>query len=153
MRPLIAGNWKMHGLKADLSEIESIAAVAAKTQPQVDILICPPATLLAAAARTAAGRIAVGGQDCHPDASGPHTGDISAEMLQDAGASAVIVGTFGTAPASRRDRRSRRQKGFGRKAGGTARDRLRRGDAGAARRRRGANDLRWTDPREAFPPA
>jgi triosephosphate isomerase len=92
MRPLIAGNWKMHGLKADLSEIESIAAVAAKTQPRADILICLPATLLAAAARTAAGRIAVGGQDCHPDASGPDTGDLSAEMLQDAGASAVIVG-------------------------------------------------------------
>src|SRR5271170_3235597 len=92
MRPLIAGNWKMHGLKADLSEIESIAAVTAKTQPEVDILICPPATLLAAAARTAAGRIAVGGQDCHPETSGADTGDLSAEMLQDAGASAVIVG-------------------------------------------------------------
>jgi len=92
MRPLLAGNWKMHGLKADLSEIESIAAVAAKTQPQVDILICPPASLLAAAARTAAGRIAVGGQDCHPEPTGAHTGDLSAEMLHDAGASAVIVG-------------------------------------------------------------
>lgn len=92
MRPLIAGNWKMHGLKAELSEIESIAAVAAKIQPEVDILICPPATLLAAAARAAASRIAVGGQDCHPEASGTNTGDLSAEMLQDAGASAVIVG-------------------------------------------------------------
>jgi triosephosphate isomerase len=82
----------MHGLNADLREIEAIAPLAARTQPHVDILICPPATLLAAAARTAGGRIAVGGQDCHPEASGAHTGDISAEMLKDAGASAVIVG-------------------------------------------------------------
>ena len=92
MRPLIAGNWKMHGLRAELHEIESIAAVATRAQPHVDILICPPASLLAAAARTAGGRIAVGGQDCHPEASGAHTGDVSAEMLKDAGASAVIVG-------------------------------------------------------------
>jgi triosephosphate isomerase len=92
MRQLIAGNWKMHGLKADLHEIEAIAAVAARVSPHVDILICPAASLLAGAAQTAAGRIAVGGQDCHPEASGAHTGDVSAEMLKDAGASAVIVG-------------------------------------------------------------
>jgi triosephosphate isomerase len=92
MRQLIAGNWKMHGLKAELHEIEAIAAVAARTQPHADILICPPASLLAAAARMASGRICVGGQDCHPEASGAHTGDVSAEMLKDAGASAVIVG-------------------------------------------------------------
>jgi triosephosphate isomerase len=92
MRQLIAGNWKMHGLKAELPEIEAIAAAAARVPPHVDILICPPASLLGAAARTAAGRIAVGGQDCHPEASGAHTGDVSAEMLKDAGASAVIVG-------------------------------------------------------------
>ena len=92
MRPLIAGNWKMHGLRAELHEIKSIAAVATRAQPRVDILICPPTSLLAAAARTAGGRIAVGGQDCDPEASGAHTGDVSAEMLKDAGASAVIVG-------------------------------------------------------------
>ena len=92
MRQLIAGNWKMHGLKAELREIEAVAAVAARVPPHVEILICPPASLLADAARTAAGRIAVGGQDCHPEVSGAHTGDISAEMLKDAGASAVIVG-------------------------------------------------------------
>ena len=92
MRPLIAGNWKMHGLKAELHEIEAIAAVSLRAQAYADVLICPPATLLAAAARTAAGRVAVGGQDCHPDVSGAHTGDVSAEMLKDAGASAVIVG-------------------------------------------------------------
>ncbi len=90
MRPLIAGNWKMHGLRAELHEIESIAAVATRAQPHVDILICPPASLLAAAARTAGGLIAVGGQDCHPEASGAHSGDVSAEMLKDAGASAVV---------------------------------------------------------------
>jgi triosephosphate isomerase (TIM) len=92
MPPLIAGNWKMHGLQADLREIEAIAALAARTRPHVDILICPPATLLSAAARITGSRIAVGGQDCHTEASGAHTGDISAEMLKDAGASAVIVG-------------------------------------------------------------
>jgi triosephosphate isomerase (TIM) len=78
--------------EGELHEIESIAALATGTQPHVDVLICPPASLLAAAARTAAGRIGIGGQDCHPEASGAHTGDVSAEMLKDAGASAVIVG-------------------------------------------------------------
>jgi triosephosphate isomerase (TIM) len=92
MPPLIAGNWKMHGLQADLREIEAIATLGARAQPHADIIICPPATLLAAAARTADGRIAVGGQNCHTEVSGAHTGDISAEMLKDAGASAVIVG-------------------------------------------------------------
>jgi len=92
MQPLIAGNWKMHGLRADLAEIESIAAMAAKLRRGVDVLVCPPATLIAEAARIADGRIAIGGQDCHPEISGHHTGDISAEMLKDAGASAVITG-------------------------------------------------------------
>ena len=142
MRPLIAGNWKMHGLKADLHEIEAIAALAARAQPHVDILICPPASLLAAAARIAAGRIAVGGQDCHPEASGAHTGDISAEMLKDAGASAVIVGHSERRQHHGENRRPRRQKGSCRKARGTACDRLRRGDARATRQRRGAYDLR-----------
>jgi len=92
MRPLIAGNWKMHGLRAQLHEIEWIAALATRAPPHVDIRICPPASL-AAAARTAGGRNAIGGQeDRHPEASGAHTGDVSAEMLKDAGASAVIVG-------------------------------------------------------------
>jgi triosephosphate isomerase len=92
MRPLIAGNWKMHGLRADLAEIESIAATASRLRSDVDILVCPPATLIAEAARIASGRIAIGGQDCHPEISGHHTGDTSAEMLKDAGASAVIIG-------------------------------------------------------------
>jgi triosephosphate isomerase len=82
----------MHGLALELHEIELIAAWVNATAPQADVLICPPATLLARAAQTAAGRIAVGGQDCHCAIAGPFTGDISAEMLRDAGASAVIVG-------------------------------------------------------------
>lgn len=92
MRPLIAGNWKMHGLAAELGEIEAIAASVEATPSPVDVLICPPATLLARAVQTAAGRIAIGGQDCHPDIAGAFTGDVSAEMLRDAGVSAVIVG-------------------------------------------------------------
>ena len=118
MRPLIAGNWKMHGLRAQLHEIEWIAALATRAPPHVDILICPPASLLAAAARTAGGRNAIGGQeDRHPEASGAHTGDVSAEMLKDAGASAVIVG-HSERRQHQRDRRPRGQKGSGRKAGG-----------------------------------
>ncbi len=92
IKPLVAGNWKMNGLQAALSEAWSVAeGVTAKT-PNVDVMLCPPATLVAVMAEAAAGRFAVGGQDCHEHASGAHTGDISAEMLADAGASAVIVG-------------------------------------------------------------
>jgi triosephosphate isomerase len=92
VRPLIAGNWKMHGLALQLREIEVIAACVNATAPPADVLICPPAPLLARAAQTAAGRIALGGQDCHWAIAGPFTGDVSAEMLGDAGASAVLVG-------------------------------------------------------------
>ncbi|MBI1329434.1 MAG: triose-phosphate isomerase [Alphaproteobacteria bacterium] len=89
MRQLIAGNWKMNGLGAQLGEIESIAANA---PAHADLLICPPATLIARAAEAAKGRIAIGGQDCHAEISGAFTGDVSAEMLKDAGARFVIVG-------------------------------------------------------------
>jgi triosephosphate isomerase len=92
MRPLIAGNWKMHGVRVDLAQIEKIAAWSTDFRPEADILVCPPATLIDEAARIAQGRIAIGGQDCHAEISGRHTGDISAEMLKDARASAVIVG-------------------------------------------------------------
>jgi triosephosphate isomerase (TIM) len=92
MRPLIAGNWKMNGLAAQLGEIEAVAVSVKATPPFADILICPPATLIARAVQTAAGRIAIGGEDCHTEIAGAFTGDISAEMLKDAGASAVIVG-------------------------------------------------------------
>ncbi|HEX3674762.1 MAG TPA: triose-phosphate isomerase [Rhizomicrobium sp.] len=92
MRPLIAGNWKMNGLSASLGEIDKVCALVAAEQPAADILICPPATLIAQASWMAKGRIAIGGQDCREEISGAFTGDISAEMLKDAGASAVIVG-------------------------------------------------------------
>jgi len=92
MRPLIAGNWKMNGLSSQLREIEAVARIAAAEAPAADILICPPATLIARAVEAAAGRIAIGAQDCHAEKSGAFTGDISAEMLRDAGASAVILG-------------------------------------------------------------
>lgn len=86
MRKLAAGNWKMNGLAADLAEIEAIAAGAPEG---CEVLICPPATLLA---RAAAFGLAVGGQDCHAKGAGAHTGDLSAAMLADAGAEYVIVG-------------------------------------------------------------
>src|SRR5712671_1470348 len=93
IRPLIAGNWKMNGLKASMAEFEAMLAGAPGVAAKADLLVCPPATLIAAFAEKAQGsKVAVGGQDCHPKASGAHTGDISAEMLADAGASAVIVG-------------------------------------------------------------
>ncbi len=92
MRQLIAGNWKMNGLGAQLAEMEAVAAALAASPPEADVLICPPATLIARAAWAMKGRLAIGAQDCHAQASGAFTGDISAEMLRDAGASAVIVG-------------------------------------------------------------
>jgi triosephosphate isomerase (TIM) len=91
-RPLIAGNWKMNGLTASIGELEKIVA-GARTLGKVDVMVCPPATLIASFAAAAKGTpVMIGGQDCYPLASGPHTGDISAEMLRDAGAQAVIVG-------------------------------------------------------------
>jgi len=94
IRPLIAGNWKMNGLKAATAEFEAMLAGAGQVAAKADLLVCPPATLIAAFAEQARGSksLAVGAQDCHPKASGAHTGDISAEMLADAGASAIIVG-------------------------------------------------------------
>ena len=94
IRPLIAGNWKMNGLKASTAEFETMLAGAAKVVGKADLLVCPPVTLIAAFAEKSRGsrNLALGGQDCHPKPSGAHTGDISAEMLADAGARAVIVG-------------------------------------------------------------
>jgi triosephosphate isomerase len=92
IRPLIAGNWKMNGLKASMAEFDAMLAGAPKVVGKADLLVCPPVTLIAALAERSRGSIAIGGQDCHPKPSGAHTGDVSAEMLADAGASAVIVG-------------------------------------------------------------
>lgn len=94
IRPLVAGNWKMNGLLPSLAELEALKAHA-KRKPvlSADLMVCPPATLLSRAAQVLAGSgIALGAQDCHPLPSGAHTGDVSAEMLADAGATAVIVG-------------------------------------------------------------
>lgn len=91
MRQLIAGNWKMHGLTADAAAL-AIALLDAGPLTR-DLLVCPPATQIAAVARILAGSpVAVGGQDCHAETLGAHTGDISAPMLRDAGASYVILG-------------------------------------------------------------
>ncbi len=87
-RKIAAGNWKMNGTRASLAELSAIAT--AHPAPSVEVLICPPATLLARA--TDAGAVALGGQDCHAKTSGAHTGDISAEMLADAGASYCLTG-------------------------------------------------------------
>ena len=99
IRPLVTGNWKMNGVAAALAEAIKVrdaikpGGASAKAAAGIDVMICPPATLVAALAADAAGSaLLVGGQDCHAKASGAHTGDISAEMLADAGARAVIVG-------------------------------------------------------------
>ena len=88
-RKLAAGNWKMNGTQAALAEIDQL--LAAPSAPGCDVLICPPATLLSRAVGLA-GSIALGGQDCHAADQGAHTGDLSAGMLREAGASHVILG-------------------------------------------------------------
>jgi triosephosphate isomerase len=92
-RPLVGGNWKMNGLSAARVELDKILVGAFALPANVDLLVCPPALLIPSFAEAARGaRVGIGGQDCHAEASGAHTGDISAEMLADAGAVAVIVG-------------------------------------------------------------
>jgi len=93
-RPLVAGNWKMNGLRGSVAELDRIVeAYDASISAQVDLLVCPPATLIAAFADRAKGtKVRIGAQDCHAKEAGAHTGDLSAEMLRDAGATAVIVG-------------------------------------------------------------
>ena len=92
MRPIVVGNWKMNGLSAQLEDIETLSAWVVRRRPSADVIVCLPATLVEHAARVAACRIGIGGEDCHVGTSGPFTGDISAAMLKDVGASAVIVG-------------------------------------------------------------
>ena len=88
LRKLVAGNWKMNGLRASLGEVAAIEAAAAATA-NVDVALCPPFTLLEAAR---AANVAIGGQDCHHAEKGAHTGCVSAPMLADLGARLVIVG-------------------------------------------------------------
>ena len=91
-RPLVAGNWKMNGLKPAAAELGKIVHGSTEL-PNADLLVCPPATLVMMFASAVHGsKVAIGAQDCHAEPSGAFTGDISAEMLADAGASAVIVG-------------------------------------------------------------
>jgi triosephosphate isomerase (TIM) len=97
LKPLIAGNWKMNGLKASASElakmIEIIGSDGGALSRKADLLICPPATLLMGFVKmTEHSALDIGAQDCHAKASGAHTGDVSAEIIADAGATAVIVG-------------------------------------------------------------
>jgi triosephosphate isomerase (TIM) len=86
-RKLVAGNWKMNGTPGSAAELEKLKAD--HPHPSAEILVCPPATLIASLASYG---IPLGGQDCHPEPKGAHTGDVSAEMLRDAGAVAAIVG-------------------------------------------------------------
>ncbi len=94
VRPLVAGNWKMNGVSGSLVEIDAIRQAAdAGEAGSAELLICPPSTLLAQAAwRTKGGELSLGAQDCYTEPNGAFTGDISAAMLKDAGATYVIVG-------------------------------------------------------------
>ncbi len=94
MRPLIAGNWKMNGLTGPAAALaEAIRDGAAAVSSFCDLLVCPPFTQVGPVARILADSpVAVGGQNCHHEKEGPHTGDISAAMLRDLGASFVILG-------------------------------------------------------------
>jgi|SRR5579875_914374 len=94
MRKLVAGNWKMNGLKADgLALAREIVARCRADKPPCDVLLCPPATLLAPIADALTdSAVALGGQNCHAATSGAHTGEISAPMLKDAGCAYVILG-------------------------------------------------------------
>jgi triosephosphate isomerase (TIM) len=92
-RPLVAGNWKMNGLRRTAVELQRIMAGAATRGTGVDLMVCPPATLIAGFSELARGsNVSIGAQDCHAESAGAFTGDLSAEMLKDAGAIAVIVG-------------------------------------------------------------
>jgi triosephosphate isomerase len=93
-RPLVAGNWKMNGLAASIAELDQMMKDFGPGRAEkLDLLVCPPFTLIEEfAAAAAASKVMIGAQDCHPAPSGAHTGDISAEMLADCGACAVIVG-------------------------------------------------------------
>lgn len=94
-KPLVAGNWKMNGLGSSTREIDKLAKKLGKDKAKLrcQVMICPPSTLLVPAVASAKGsRVKIGAQDCHTAASGAHTGDISAIMIADSGASAIIVG-------------------------------------------------------------
>jgi triosephosphate isomerase len=92
-RPLVVGNWKMNGLRKSSTELLRLLEDAVKLPRHIDLVVCPPATLVANFAGLARGsRVRIGAQDCHPEPAGAYTGDVSAEMLADAGAVVVIIG-------------------------------------------------------------
>jgi triosephosphate isomerase len=93
LKPLVVGNWKMHGLSRSLAEAEAVAAALEAAPTPVRVVICPPATLIERMSRALAGSpVEVGAQDLHAEAAGAYTGDVCAEMLVDAGARSVIIG-------------------------------------------------------------
>lgn len=93
IRPLIAGNWKMNGGRAGLTQLKSLLCRLEKVKTAADIMICPPYLDIGPAVEITKGsQVAIGGQDCHPEPSGAHTGDVSAVMLKKYGAKTVIVG-------------------------------------------------------------
>ena len=106
-RRIAAGNWKMNGTQAALSELASIAAAAGDVS--CTTILCPPTTLLQAAVQSS-GSLTIGGQNCHHEATGAHTGDVSAQMLADVGAQYVIVGILNGATAMQRAMRLFRLK-------------------------------------------
>lgn len=93
LKPLVAGNWKMNGMRSSLAQIQEVAASSVLTAGKVDALICVPSTLLySAAVTTADTRLRIGAQDCHEQDSGAYTGDISASMIADSLGTHVILG-------------------------------------------------------------
>lgn len=92
-RPLVAGNWKMNGTTVSLKEVRLLTGMLKGVRLKCDVMVCPPSTLLSRInGLTKSSRVSLGGQDCHDQVNGAHTGDVSTEMLEDAGATAVIVG-------------------------------------------------------------
>ena len=92
IKALVAGNWKMNGTGKQLGELRKLVTAVNRKKPNAEIMICPPTTLLSRMAGLKPKGVALGGQDCHANIAGAHTGDVSAEMLKDAGARAVIIG-------------------------------------------------------------
>ncbi|MGC6471781.1 MAG: triose-phosphate isomerase [Parvibaculales bacterium] len=93
VKPLIAGNWKMNGGRKGMTQLKSLVQRLTQVQVRADIMICPPSLDISAASEITKGsKVTIGGQDCHANPDGPHTGDISAAMLKQFGVKAVIVG-------------------------------------------------------------
>ena len=154
-RQLIAGNWKMNGLRADGAGAgTAVAALARRTGADCDLLVCPPATLLAAVAEALAGTASrSAARTATPSARARITGDIAAAMLRDAGATPRHRRPFRAARRPRRDRRRGPRQGRGRPgAPASLADRLRRRDRGRARGGRDAEVVLAASSRAACRP-